>query len=733
METLLARVAAVVGPALVFTAAVSALLGYRDAEDVQAAENAGRVVNSRVFDVDVATAMDAILAERLPEVVVLGPSYANTDIKLDLLAAQLGVSNDDIVLLSVPNSVGAHWYAMLKYRVFASGHHPRLVVVVSGLQSMLLTTPLTESSMVNLEVQLPPEGDPVVDSLVQMPHGYGIARLREQRGKVRQALFDRLRALPARALFRVDPARARVALEHVFDDARIDMSLHGSSSPVAFASAEVDRFYTPDLLPLPADSFLAPITELVREEGARIVWVRPPMSPFIPVHLDDVVLDGVQEQAIALVEQGGGAYLDMRALPMSSQMFKNEDHMNSEGSRRFTEALGKALLDLDALQPAADPTRVGPLGFTVESSPSTPDGTIPPGGSRTWTVAEWDERRGSFAVDVVTAQPDGTPARVRVGGVTGPLAPLGGSRSRATLRPPSPGPAPFEVVVEVPPDGAPLSVVALALGQRLGRQFLVGDEVGLEGRTVETIGVGRLVGGVLVDESVHPTYARPPLKPPLYDRPLLDLPDEVAAYETERWSFLSDEALRGETDFGSRCSPLRILEDGELLGPANVPCGEVKHKGHGRSCHTTDRIFLTAPDGSDPARNGRTYRLALDPGRKCDAAAWIYPKDQLVVQFPTERVAELSEGAAYLRVVARYLNHRPATSTLRLRVDGAVVLEEELDGREVDKGPIDRELPFRLAPGPHDVRFEWESHDHVFYLLSQVSLGERPPADAPAR
>lgn len=732
MDRVLARVAAVLGPAVVLGAALQLLLGFQDAEDEQAAQNAGKVVNSKVLDVGAAAAMDRILAEKEPEILVIGPSYANTDIKPELLAAELGVSRDTIVLLSVPNSVGAHWYTILKYRLLAAGHTPRLVVVVSGLQSMLLTTPLTESSMVNLQVQLPPGGDPVVDELVQVDHWFGWARLREQRGKVRQALFDRLRALPARLLFRADPARAAVALQSVFDDAKIDMSLHGSSSLVALEQTEVDRFYTPDLLPRPADSFLPRTTALVGEAGGRVVWVRPPMSPFIPEHLDDIVLDGVQEEAIALVEERGGVYLDMRALPMSSQMFKNEDHMNTEGSRRFTQALGKALLDLDALQPEADPTRVGPLGFITEAVPPTADGTIPPGGSVSWHVAEWDERRGTFEVDLVTAQRDGSPATVRVGAASAPLTSLGGDRARATFRPPSPGPAPFRVTVEVPPDGAPVKVLALALGRRLGRQFLVGDEAALDGRAVETIGVAHLVGGVLVDDSLHPTYARDPLRPPQHDRPVLDLPDEVAAYDTESWQFLSDEALRGETNFGSRCSPLRVLEDGVALGPANVPCGDVKRKGHGRSCHTTDRIFFTAPDGSDPARNGRTYRLALDPQRTCDGAAWIYPKDQLSIPFPPDRVADLSEGAAYVRILARYLNRRPAQLGVRVRVDGQVVIDESLDGRDVDRGPIDRPLPFRLSPGRHDVRVELENRDHVFYLLTRVTLTERPPASAAA-
>lgn len=690
-------VAAALGPAVVLGLAAAGVWNYQDPDAERAERNAGRVVNSRVADAGAAAAMDHLLAERTPEVVVLGPSYANTDLDPALLAQHLGVPEDEVVLLSVPNSTGAHWYAVLAHRVFGAGHRPRLVVVVSGLQSMLLTTPLSESSRLDLDTQLPDAGDPVVEALVGHHAVYGLARLREQRGKVRQRVFDALRALPAGA-FGLDGRSARAALERVFDDARVDGALHTPSSVVP----DEEPAYGVDLLPTPEASFLGPTTELARRHGAGVVWARPPMSPFVSPDQADDAPDGAQEAATALVEARGGQFLDLRGLPVTSRMFKNEDHMNAQGARRFTEALGRQLAALDALHSGTDPDGTGPLEATADG-----EGPLPPGGARTWTVTGWDERRGTLEVDVV-ARGGGW---LRVGDERVALQQVDPRHARATLRPGPPA-GPLRLTVEAPAD-APTEVTALAVGRRRSRRFLVGDEALLEGGSLSP--------------PLAPVYATPPVRPPEHDRPVLDLPDAVAAFATERWEFLSDEALQAESAAAARCSPLRVLEDGAALGPANVPCGDVRHQGHGASCHTTDRVFFTASDGSDPATNGRTYTLALDPARRCGDAAWLYPTDELGVRFAGADVATLPDGVGYVRLSARYLNRRPARLELRVLVDDEVVLTEVLDALQVDRAPVVRALPARLAPGPHPVTVELHNLDHVFYLLDEVALTERAP------
>ena len=320
-----------VGPLLVGLVALWLVSNAHNDEDRRARENAGRVVNGVVVDVGSPVAIDRWLARDEPEVIVLGPSYANTDIRPLLLGRRLGIPKDDLALLSVPNSVGAHWYAVLRYRVFGSGHRPKVIVIVSGLQSMLLTTPLTEASWLNLAVHLPDgESDPVIDAKVRWDPRLWMARLREQRGVLREQWFGRIRYAALPLLFgsprrpgeALSQDEARFALGQVFDDAQVDTSLHVSGMPVVVAGDATERFYDPSLLDSPSESFLGDITELARSNGAEILWVRPPMSPHIPEHLDDRVYPGVQEDAIALIEAVGGHYLDMRALPMTAAMFK---------------------------------------------------------------------------------------------------------------------------------------------------------------------------------------------------------------------------------------------------------------------------------------------------------------------------------------------------------------------------------------------------------------------------
>jgi hypothetical protein len=746
MQRILASLLAVAGPLLVLGGSYEVVNGWADAEEANANRNAGRILNSRVIDRGVVAAMELLLEQRQPEVLIIGPSYANTDVRPDLLATRLQVPRDKVLLLSVPNSVGAHWYAVLKHRVFANGHRPKLVVVVSGLQSMLLTTPLTESSFVNLRVHLGDTTDPEIDARVRQTASMRMARLREQRGKVRASLFDVLRFAPVSRLFGgraggpMTAAETREALGQVFDDANVDMALHGASSPIVEANRIDERAYTPEMLPSPDDSFLGPITALVAEHGGRTVWVRPPMSPHAPAHLDDIVLPGVQEQTMAMLAEKGGDFVDMRGLPMTSDMFKNEDHMNEEGSRRFSEALARTLQELDALEPKARPGLLPPLQPTVTvegegTEQQLADGLVPPGTTVRWSSSEgWDPMRGTFALGLAARLADATSARP-VWEVAGqPLTSVAahgdgeGLRLVADERLARPD-GPFEVVLTVPDDGSELSVAGLALGRRKGRSFLIGDAVDLDGHTAELFGAHRVDGGVLEDHTVRPTYARKPVKVPGHDREVLDLPGgRLAAFRTERWAFLSDEALIGETNFGSRCSPLRITEDGDTMPLANVPCVEVKRSGQGRSCHTTDRIFFSATDDTDPATNGRDYKLVLDEGRLCDGAVWLYPKDRFTVAWPSDRLAGFREGARYLTVGARYLNQRAAEITVRLLVDGQVRVEETLDGRELKKGPRTFPLDPPLSVDAADVTLQIDNEAHVFYLVDEATLSERPPA-----
>lgn len=747
LGTWLPAVIALVAPIAVVWLGVSVMMGFGDEEEELARANAGRVINGVVVEAGSVAAMDRMLEQRQPEVVLLGPSYANTDIDDALLAKRLHISRDDMVKISIPNSIGSHWYAILKHRVFEGGHRPRMVVIVSGLQSMLLTRPLSESSWMNLAVHLEGQApDPVLQEKARWDAGLALAGLREQRGVLRGRVLDGLRRLPTETLFSSprDPARAmseqeaRVALGQVFDDANVRMALHVASLPVA-GSAPAERAYDAALLPSPDASMLREVTELVRGHGAQILWVRPPMSPHIPAHLDDVVLEGVQDESRRLIGEAGGHYLDMRSLPMTEAMFKNEDHMNEEGSRRFTEALSAAVGDLAqrAREVQAKPPEIARMeGLTMDRPEGLPEAMsagpwLAPGAELLIATDEpWTPSRGPFTVSVALRAESASSGRPTAT-LSGARLPLSVSTEGVETRrvdgqktyPHTD--APWSLRVTSPDTLGWSEVVAVRVGEGRDAHYLVGDALQLEGATASLFGLTQLKDGVYSDISVRPTYPKPPGDVPKADRPLVDAPGKMARMESPRWAFLSDEELIGATRFGSRCSPLRVLEDGVPLSHPNVPCVDVKNQGNGRTCHMPESLFVSASDETDPMANGRRYVLGLDPERMCDGAAWLYPADRFEVMWPDDRLEVLDRGARRLTIGGRYLQQRKTRLTVRLRVGSQVRLEEEVDGRRLKSGPLTWVLDPPVKPSDGKIVLEMENHDYVFYLIDEATLSER--------
>ncbi len=728
------RLLAVVAPVLVIALGLLGTWNHVDAEEARELENAGKTFNHKVADDAASAQMDRMLAHQQPWVLVLGPSYANTDSDPKLLAERLGIPASKVLVIAVPNSVGPHWLAVLKHRVYANGHRPELVVMLSGLQSMLLHTPLTDASMLALLDLLPPEGDPEVTHRVKRSWDLQLGRLLEKRGQVRNAMFGWVRDLPPYLLIRSDdpeaagflPEETRASLDRVLADSEMDLALARQGHAILAVDRE-ERAYTPSQLPAPEDSYLQDITRMARANGSRIVWVRPPMSPFIPEQLDDVAPPGVQERAVALVEAAGGRFVDMRGLPMSMEMFKNEDHMNAQGGRRFTAALASALLEADA---AGWPPIV-PSSVTVDGAPVSTDAPIRLAGGQALTLqfdAPWPVLRGPFTVHLAsTGGPVavvGRSERGERGFDAAAEAVEGGWMRTVHASAPPPG-GPWSLTVRAAAD--PAEVVAVGFGDGARRSFAIGDALAAEGARAPLFGAVAVEGGVLVDHSARPTWASAPPAVPNAKRPFSVDSNGVAWFDTTRMALLSDERLIGETHFGSRCSPLRVAENGRMMARANVSCREVLRSKGGRSCHGPEKLYFTTEDGTDPSVNGRQYALALDPARSCDGAAWLYPNDTFVVSFRPESLQPFAGPARWLAFGARYLNLRAAHLDVVLSVDGQEVLRRRIDAREVDRERLVWPIEPPVAVAGRDVRLTVRNLDATFYLVEEATLAERRP------
>jgi hypothetical protein len=427
------------------------------------------------------------------------------------------------------------------------------------------------------------------------------------------------------------------------------------------------------------------------------------------------------------VEAVGGRFVDMRGLPMSMEMFKNEDHMNAQGGRRFTAALASALLEADA---AGWPPIV-PASVTVDGAAVATDAPIRLASGQALTLqfdAPWPVLRGPFTVQVTaTGGPVVVVGRSERGERTFDAAAEsvdGGWVRTVRASAPPPG-GPWSLTVRAGAEGA--EVVAVGVGEGARRSFAVGDARQAEGARAPLFGAVAVEGGVLVDHSARPTWEGPPPAVPNAKRPFTVDPNGVAWFDTTRMALLSDERLIGETHFGSRCSPLRITEDGRRMARANVSCREVLRSQGGRSCHGPEKLYFTTEDGTDPSTNGRSYALALDPARSCDGAAWLYPNDAFTVSFQPEMLASFTGPARWLAFGARYLNLRAAHLEVALSVDGREVLRRRIDARDVDRERLVWPLEPPVAVAGRDVRLSVRNLDATFYLVEEATLAERRP------
>jgi hypothetical protein len=72
------------------------------------------------------------------------------------------------------------------------------------------------------------------------------------------------------------------------------------------------------------------------------------------------------------------------------------------------------------------------------------------------------------------------------------------------------------------------------------------------------------------------------------------------------YTFFVPEEWTSDADEGST---LRLLEDGQYLGPSGVSHDDVRTLGRGRFSHWGDKVYFSASDNSDPNENGRTYSV----------------------------------------------------------------------------------------------------------------------------
>ena len=705
MTNRLPALLAVVLPLGVIAGALYLLGAEPTADQERQLRNAGILLNGVVLDRPVVDAIAETMA-RGPRLVIVGNSFANTNVQLNPLVEQLGLGRSG-ARLSIPNTIGAHWYALLKHHVFVPGHAPPdVVVIASDLQSVLLTTPLSEGSFGNLTSLTRKVHDPLLEARVGRVTSWWWATVLEGRQGWRDGTLTFVKESAARVVHpRVNETRLRKltsdAMDQVFDPSKTVPSLSVAPRPATALGLDVGE------LPHPKDSFVEAIAALCYEHGARLVFARNRESPLVAPGQGDAVRPGTEREVRALIEPYGGELLDFRRLPMVADQFDDIDHMTTEGSRRFTNVLVAALKDLGVpSRGLARPPRPSYTGPEVSPYPQVRRSWRELDVPARWTFPAWEVPEGGFRIQAAleggaTLWLDGVQLE----------AVAAGPQTRVDARPPVPG-GPFELEAR-----GPGSITALAVGEGAPR-WLVGHRTGLLADGLALLAIPGVFVVEVYFEAPRPTFAGPPPPVARARRPVSAGGSGTGSYDLGRLSAVSDLATRAYTRFGARCSPLRVAEDGVLLPIPNAGCAEVAQLRNGRSCHNDRRLIFAASDLTNPQFNGRTYELQLDVERSCDGGFWLYPGDTATLEVPPERLLELRGGVRAVRLDIAFPTEKLDRVGIEVRVDGEAVASAQVE-RAQARG-FSLEVPW-IAPTQR-VELVFRNQAQGFALVNQATL-----------
>jgi len=329
----IARWLAVFLPVMIVTVSLLGLsLSRLTPDDGKSLVNVGQVMNGEQLSQGIVAEMEEQLDAHPRQLVVLGSSYAYTNIDPAALAHNTELKPLDIAVFSIPNSVSSHWYAVMEHRMYDRGHAVPFVFIVSSLRSLLVSQPYSPASYGNLKVHLTDQ-EPVLDRYVRRAPK-AVEHLKEQRMALRD-LVGRGLATWTAPLYGSGQHEARTSLQRVFHDSKLDHSTH---KPLLLTDTTRDLLLAKatDDFPAPEDSLLPELARLAEAHGTRIVFVRTPMAPRTPVARQDLVAPGTEERVRRILERHGHLYIDAWTDPPKGLAFRDLKHMTPKSATRFT-------------------------------------------------------------------------------------------------------------------------------------------------------------------------------------------------------------------------------------------------------------------------------------------------------------------------------------------------------------------------------------------------------------
>jgi len=350
----LARIAAVIGPLLVFSVFGASTWTLDDTTEKS----------------EEAVVLEEAIAAADPAVLFLGSSLVGRAVEEAAMGELLGAP---VHVLWSSNAATPQWYAMLKNRAYATEARPQLVIVASTLRRMLLTQPRGDRQTTNLHLHLG-EYEPLINrkTFGRSTSDSPWQLLRFRRSQLKDRILDGVKGLTMMGLSdtadSVDAGVAEVdpALERVFggDNAR-DYRVEDRVIPVVDVRLELEAEEVGETV-ASEENYIPDLVELAQANGARVIFVNLPLNA-TGRGRETPPADEVRA-ALLQMQAAGAGYIDLSVaedLGLGPEHFRDATHLNDAGQQIFTTALGLELLMADVLNPAAPLPK--PVGVGVEA------------------------------------------------------------------------------------------------------------------------------------------------------------------------------------------------------------------------------------------------------------------------------------------------------------------------------------------------------------------------------
>lgn len=620
--------------------------------------------------------MNAAAARGAADVVIVGPSFARTDLDTPVLGAALASGGRPLRVARFAQNLASAptWYAILKERIYGNGLKPRLVLLVATTDYLLEVHP-PPARMTGLEMHFA-EPDEVLrartwNSRLPAP----LQRAYDRREVLRDPVVAAFRNPLVELFFDTDDGGALATEAGV----TLFGQEHGGGQtrllPVVEARQEADAGQ--GAAARAADSYLPDIAALVARNGGRLVVLLPPVAASKAA---EHAVSAEAERDIAETANAlGVGLLDLRSLPFTELDYTDGFHMRPEAKRVFTTEVAAALQQIGALGTGPMQASWVPPAFTVAREGTPPALSL--GAAKAGEgPCEWSISFPGFpdlADDRLRTVSGHLPAPFVVGDATGPLSHLrkapascsgGWLLNRDTLRVSTRTPGEPGVSISWDPalpardeDGEaawwvyPAGALNFAweAGGPDGEWIAELEVVDPSGTAAVEVSFGDVRAPLPEGDSLRKLSLSAPgaagvalrvesdsavvvrsllvrmggrestvIRPPTAR--LIDfLPGEIEAGPPPALPDVKLHMVRGlptlpapfEDTLG--CSPVRVTEDGKEL-PSGASAASTTNRPNGVVVdHVDGNLFVVSPDGSDPLTNGRRYQRVYAAERAC--------------------------------------------------------------------------------------------------------------------